>query len=181
MVVMEIITGLLPTRFIVLILFLLTSTIVLSSLSFLCGGNCNNTNYTVRAQQQRQQQTSQGAPLPIIPGLTGNILAIVSFLIGTSSFILGLRIQSAARTTTTTTASTSASSQSPSTLPSSVMNKYFELLILALITPSVVINIYGILLVGSHLFPEDYPYLLLLFALFVPVGAVLFLVRKLRT
>jgi hypothetical protein len=143
-------------------------------------GNCNNNYNTVRAQQQRQQQTSQGAPLPIIPGLTGNILAIVSFLIGTSSFILGLRIQSAARTTTTT-ASTSASSQSPSTLPSSVMNKYFELLILALITPSVVINIYGILLVGSHLFPEDYPYLLLLFALFVPVGAVLFLVRKLRT
>jgi hypothetical protein len=141
--------------------------------------NYNNNYNTVRAQQQRQQQTSQGAPLPIIPGLTQNILAIVSFLIGTS-FILGLRIQSAARTTTNT-ASTSASLQSPSTLPSSVMNKYFELLILALITPSLVINIYGILLVGSHLFPEDYPYLLLLFALFVPVGAVLFLVGKLRT
>jgi hypothetical protein len=100
-------------------------------------GNYNNNYNTVRAQQQRQQQTSQGAPLPIIPGLTQNILAIVSFLIGKSSFILGLRIQSAARTTTT--ASTSASSQSPSILPSSVMNKYFELLILALITPSVVI------------------------------------------
>ena len=59
------------------------------------------------------------------------------------------------------------------------MNKYFELLILALVIPSVIINIYGILLVGSHLYPEDAPYLLLLFALFIPVGAVLFLVRKL--
>jgi hypothetical protein len=59
------------------------------------------------------------------------------------------------------------------------MNKYFELLILALVIPSVIINIYGILLVGSHLDPEDTPYLLLLFALFIPIGAVLFLVRKL--
>jgi hypothetical protein len=59
------------------------------------------------------------------------------------------------------------------------MNKYFELLILALGIPSVIINIYGILLVGSHLDPEDTPYLLLLFALFIPIGAVLFLVRKL--
>ena len=179
---MKTITRFLPNRFIALLLFFLTSSIIPLSLSFLC---LDNNNITVRAQQQQQQQqqqqTSQGSPLPLIPGITGNILAVVSFLIGTSSFILGLRIQSAARTTTTTTASTSASSQSPSTLPSSVMNKYFELLILALITPSVVINIYGILLVGSHLFPEDYPYLLLLFALFVPVGAVLFLVGKLRT
>ena len=60
------------------------------------------------------------------------------------------------------------------------MNKYFELLILALVIPSVIINIYGILLVGSHLYPGDAPYLLLLFALFIPAGAVLFLVRKLR-
>jgi hypothetical protein len=42
------------------------------------------------------------------------------------------------------------------------------------------LNIYGILLVGSHLDPEDTPYLLLLFALFISTGAVLFLVRKLR-
>jgi hypothetical protein len=40
---------------------------------------------TAKAEQQEQQQTSQGAALAIIPGLTGNILAIVSFLIGTSS------------------------------------------------------------------------------------------------
>ena len=58
-------------------------------------------NNTVRAQQQQQQQlTSQGSPIAIIPGLTQNVLTIVSFLIGTSSFILGLRLQNAARTTT---------------------------------------------------------------------------------
>ena len=156
----------------VLILFLLTSSIILLSLFFLSMDN----NNAVRAQQQqqRQQQTSQGAPLAIIPGLTGNILAVVSFLIGTSSFILGLRIQNAARTTTT------ASTPTSSMLPSSLMNKYFELLILALIIPSIIINIYGILLVGSHLYPEDVPYLLILFALFIPAGVVLFLVGKLR-
>jgi len=156
----------------VLILFLLTSSIILLSLFFLSIDN----NNAVRAQQQqqRQQQTSQGAPLAIIPGLTGNILAVVSFLIGTSSFILGLRIQNAARTTTT------ASTPPSSMLSSSLMNKYFELLILALIIPSIIINMYGILLVGSHLYSEDVPYLLILFALFIPAGAVLFLVGKLR-
>ncbi|HMH09163.1 MAG TPA: hypothetical protein VK553_00510 [Candidatus Nitrosopolaris rasttigaisensis] len=128
-------------------------------------------NNTVSAQQQ---QTSQGTPIAIIPGLTQNVLTIVSFLIGTSSFILGLRIQNATRTTTESSSSTTP------TLPSSIMNKYFELLILALVIPSVIINIYGILLVGSHLYPGDAPYLLLLFALFIPAGAVLFLVRKLR-
>jgi hypothetical protein len=129
----------------------------------------------VRAQQQQQQQqTSQGSPLPLIPGITGNILAVVSFLIGTSSFILGLRIQSAAKIPTTSTSS------STTTLPSSLMNKYFELLILALVIPSVVINIFGILVVASHLYPEDFPYLLILYALFIPAGAVLFLVGKLR-
>jgi hypothetical protein len=97
-------------------------------------------------------------------------------LIGTSSFILGLRIQSAARTTTTT-GSTSSSS---ATLPSSVMHKYFELLILALVIPSIGINAYGILLVGSHLYLPDAPYLSLLFALFIPAGAILFLVKKLH-
>jgi len=154
-----------------LLLFLLTSTIMLLSLSFMCIDN-----NTVRAQQQQQQLTSQGSPIAIIPGLTQNVLTIVSFLIGTSSFILGLRIQNAARTTTE---SRSSSSQPP-TLPTSIMNKYFELLILALVIPSVIINIYGILLVGSQLYPGDTPYLLLLFALFIPAGAVLFLVRKLR-
>ena len=127
-------------------------------------------------QQQPQPQTTQGLPIVIVPAIIGNILAVVSFLIGTSSFILGLRIQSAARTTTTT-GSTSSSS---ATLPSSVMHKYFELLILALVIPSIGINAYGILLVGSHLYLPDAPYLSLLFALFIPAGAILFLVRKLR-
>jgi hypothetical protein len=155
-----------------LCLFLLTFTIILLSVSFMC----MDIN-TVRAQQQQQtqQQTSLGAPVAIIPGLTQNVLTIVSFLIGTSSFILGLRMQNAARTTPEST-----SSSSTPMLPSSIMNKYFELLILALVIPSVIINIYGILLVGSHLYPGDAPYLLLLFALFIPAGAVLFLVRKLR-
>ena len=54
--------------------------------------------YVSKAQQQLQSQTRTGAPLAIVPGLTGNILTAVSFLIGTSSFILGLRIQSASKT-----------------------------------------------------------------------------------
>jgi hypothetical protein len=127
-------------------------------------------------QQQPQPQTAQGLPIVLVPAIIGNILAVVSFLIGTSSFILGLRIQSAARTTTTT-GSTSSSS---ATLPSSVMHKYFELLILALVIPSIGINAYGILLVGSHLYLPDAPYLSLLFALFIPAGAILFLVKKLH-
>jgi hypothetical protein len=125
-------------------------------------------------QQQPQPQTAQGLPIVIVPAIIGNILAVVSFLIGTSSFILGLRIQSAARITTTGSTSSSA------TLPSSVMHKYFELLILALLIPSIGINAYGILLVGSHLYLPDAPYLSLLFALFIPAGAILFLVKKLH-
>src|SRR5919199_3384461 len=125
-------------------------------------------------QQQPQPQTAQGLPIVIVPAIIANILAVVSFLIGTSSFILGLRIQSAARTTTT------GSTSSSSTLPSSEMHKYFELLILTLVIPSIGINAYGILLVGSHLYLPDAPYLSLLFALFIPAGAILFLVKKLH-
>ena len=62
----------------------------------------------------------------------------------------------------------------------SIITKYYELLIVALVAPSIVINIYGILLVSSHLYPEDTPYLLLLFVLFIPIGAILFLVKKLH-
>ena len=131
---------------------------------------------TAQQQQQSQPQTSQGLPIVIVPAIIGNILAVVSFLIGTSSFILGLRIQSAARIATTT-----GSTSSPSaTLASSTMHKYFELLILALVIPSIGINAYGILLVGSHLYLPDAPYLSLLFALFIPAGAILFLVKKLH-
>jgi hypothetical protein len=148
----------------VLIIVLLAAASILTS-----------TLQAARAQQQPQPQTAQGLPIVIVPAIIGNILAVVSFLIGTSSFILGLRIQSAARTTTT--GSTSSSS---ATLPSSVMHKYFELLIFALVIPSIGINAYGILLVGSHLYLPDAPYLSLLFALFIPAGAILFLVKKLH-
>ena len=150
----------------VLIIVLLAAASILTS-----------TLQAARAQQQQPQpQTAQGLPIVIVPAIIGNILAVVSFLIGTSSFILGLRIQSAARTTTTT-GSTSSSS---ATLPSSEMHKYFELLILTLVIPSIGINAYGILLVGSQLYLPDAPYLSLLFALFIPAGAILFLVKKLH-
>ena len=120
-------------------------------------------NNTVSAQLQNQtaQSTRLGAPLAVVPGITGNVLTVVSFLIGTSSFILGLRIQNA-------------------TKPSSI-TRYFELLILALVVPAIFINIFGILLVGGHLYPEDSPYLALVYALFIPAGAILFLVVKLRS
>jgi hypothetical protein len=126
-------------------------------------------------QQQRQQQTSRGTPISLIPSLSGNTSGIVSFLIGTSSFILGLRIHSAVRTAT-------GSTSTPSTARlDSILNKYFEILILALIIPAIFTNIFGILLVGSHLYPEDYPFLLYLFVLFIPAGAVLVLDRKLKS
>jgi hypothetical protein len=129
-------------------------------------------NAAGQQQQQPQPQTTQGLPLVFIPAFTGNILAVVSFLIGTSSFILGLRMQSASRTIT--------ESSSSSTLPLSTMHKYFELLILALVIPAIGLNTYGILVLASHLYLADSPYLLLLFVLFIPAGAILFLVSKLR-
>jgi hypothetical protein len=121
----------------------------------------------VFAEGQQQQYTN--TPITLIPGLTQNVLTIVSLLIGTSSFILGLRIQNLAR-------STSSSSSSSS----SIMNKYFDLLILALAIPSIIIIIFGIILVGNKHDPGDFAYLLLLFALFIPAGVVLFLVKKLN-
>ncbi|MFL6370375.1 MAG: hypothetical protein ACJ72F_06040 [Nitrososphaeraceae archaeon] len=36
---------------------------------------------TAAGEQQQQPQTSQGLPIVIIPSITGNILAVVSFLI----------------------------------------------------------------------------------------------------
>jgi uncharacterized SAM-binding protein YcdF (DUF218 family) len=125
-------------------------------------------NYTVDAQQQNQtaQSTRLGAPVAIVPGVTGNVLTVVSFLIGTSSFIMGLRIQNAAKSTTASSLS---------------ITKYFEILILALVIPAIIINIFGILLVGSHLYPADSPYLVLVYALFIPAGAILLLVIKLHS
>ena len=129
------------------------------------------------------EYTRTGAPLTIVPGLTSNVLTAVSFLIRTSSFILGLRIQSISKTTTTSRSDgvqiePPGSSQSPS--PMATITKYYEILILALVFPAVVINIYGILAVASHLYLEDNPYLVLLFVLFIPISAILFLVKKLH-
>jgi hypothetical protein len=117
-----------------------------------------------------QQQPYTNTPITLIPGLTQNVLTIVSLLIGTSSFILGLRIQNLARST----------SSSSSLSSSKIMDKYFDLLILALVIPSVIIIIFGIILVGNNLDPGDFAYLLLLFALFIPAGVVLFLIKKLH-
>jgi hypothetical protein len=52
---------------------------------------------------------------------------------------------------------------------------------LALVIPAIIINIFGILLVGSHLYSGDSPYLVLVYALFIPAGAILFLVAKLHS
>jgi hypothetical protein len=162
-------------RFTLLSLFLLIFNVNLLSILFLHIGNNNIAMAEQQQIQQQQQQTRQGAPLAIVPGLTGNILATVSFLIGTSSFILGLRIQSASRSV-----SPSSTPTTQSTLSSSTINKYFDFLIFASVIPSIVINVYGILLIGSHLYPEDTPYLLLLFVLFIPMSVILFLVKKLH-
>jgi hypothetical protein len=125
-------------------------------------------SFVVAEGQQQQQYTN--TPITLIPGLTQNVLTIVSLLIGTSSFILGLRIQNLARSTPSSSSSSS----------SIIMNKYFDMLILALAVPSIIIIIFGIILVGNKLDPGDFAYLLLLFALFIPAGVVLFLVKKLH-
>lgn len=155
---------------------LLTLTFLFTFVPYLSLDN----NYTIKAQQKDQQMeyTRTGAPLNIVPGLTSNILTGVSFLIGTSSFILGLRIQSASKTIMALDDSTKI--EKPNAPPSTTIIKYYELLILALVLPAIVINIYGIIAVASHLYFEDAPYLLLLFVLFIPIGVILFLVKKLH-
>lgn len=112
--------------------------------------------------------TETKIPIVLIPAITQNILTIVSFLIGTSSFVLGLRIQHISR---------SSSSSSPLW---KIMNKYFDMLILALVIPAIVLIIFGIMILGNQMDPGDLAYLLLLFVLFIPAGAVLFLVSRLR-
>ena len=112
--------------------------------------------------------TETKIPIVLIPAITQNILTIVSFLIGTSSFVLGLRIQHISR---------SSSSSSPLW---KIMNKYFDMLILALVIPAIILIIFGIMILGNQMDPGDLAYLLLLFVLFIPAGAVLFLVSRLR-
>ena len=155
---------------------LLTLTFLFTFLSYLSVDN----DYIIKAQQMEQQMeyTRTGVPLTIVPGLTSNILTGVSFLIGTSSFILGLRIQSASKTITPI--DNRAQTGRPTLSPSTTITRDYELLILALVFPAIVINIYGILAVASHLYSEDAPYLILLFVLFIPIGAILFLVKKLH-
>ena len=88
-------------------------------------------------------------------------------MIGTSSFIVGLRIQNITKATTTL---------------SSSVTKYFEILILTLVIPAIIIIIYYIIfLVGTHLYPADSPYLALVYVLLIPAGAILFLVIRLRS
>ena len=102
---------------------------------------------------------SEGTDARVATSATQNFLTVVSFLTGTSSFILGLSISNASKLSAT-------------------MNRYFRILILAMVIPAIVIIIYGIAVVGSALGPGDEHYLLLLFLLFVPTGAILFLLSR---
>lgn len=124
-------------------------------------------SFTSYVLAQEIQQNS--IPITLIPAITQNILTIVSLLIGTSSFVLGLRIQNLAKPASSTA--------SPSLI---IINKYMDTLILALVFPSLFIIIFGIILVGIQLEPGDLAYLLLLFALFIPAGVILLLIRNLR-
>lgn len=99
-------------------------------------------------EQQDKVTTGDISATSIATSVTQNLLTVVSFLIGTSSFILGLSIQNISKVE-----------------PNPIINKYFNVLILALVVPSVIIIAYGIGLVGSTLEPGDVHYLLLLFSL----------------
>lgn len=110
-------------------------------------------------QDQLDQEKSNP---PLVTGITQNLLTVVSFLVGTTSFILGLTIQNTSRLTAT-------------------MNTYFRMMILALLLPALVIITYGIIITAFTLDPGDEHYLLLLFALYVPSGVILFLLGKLHS
>src|SRR5215831_8557041 len=172
---MEIMARSLPGHFITLLLFLLTFTLL--SLSSIC---INDSNAVTE-----QHQTSRGEPVVIVPGLMDNVLTLVSFLFLGCFFVLGLRIQSAERTRTGSTSQSSSSS--------SLIDKYFLLLILVSLIPAIIVIIYGIVLIGVYLYGTintpsgtsaymqgNVSYLLLLFVFFIPIGAVLFLVKKLH-
>src|SRR5215467_1188986 len=175
---MEIIARSLPGHFIMLLLFLLT--FILLSLSSICIDDSNAVT--------EHQQTSRGQPVVIVPGLMDNVLTLVSFLFLGCFFVLGLRIQSAERTTRG-----SASQSSSPTSSSSLIDKYFLLLILVSLIPAIIVIIYGIVLIGMYLFGTintpsgksaylqgNVSYLLLLFICFIPAGAVLFFIKKLH-
>src|ERR687891_2635056 len=88
-------------------------------------------------QDQLDQEKSNP---PLVTGITQNLLTVVSFLVGTTSFILGLTIQNTSRLTAT-------------------MNKYFRMMILALLLPALVIITYGIIITAFTLDPGDEHYL----------------------
>ena len=90
-----------------------------------------------------------------------NLLTVVSFLLGTASFILGIHIQNFTKLT-------------------NLMNKYLKMLILALVFPSIFIIMYGIILTSVNIAPGDIHYLIILSILFVPASIILFLVSKLK-
>ena len=89
-----------------------------------------------------------------------NMLTVVSFLIGTCSFILGLTIQNSSKM-------------------SMQIYKYSKILMLAMVIPSLITITYGIIIVGYGLELGDISYLLLLFVLYVPAGVIVLLISKL--
>jgi hypothetical protein len=112
--------------------------------------------------EQRDQLDQDSSKPALVTGITQNLLTVVSFLVGTTSFVLGLTIQNASKMTAT-------------------MHSYFRTMILALLVPAIVIITYGVIVTAYTLDPGDEHYLLLLFALYVPSGAILFLLRKLHS
>lgn len=112
---------------------------------------------------QDQSVTEKQPSNPVlVAAITQNLLTIIAFLIGTASFVLGLSIQNASRLTT-------------------AMNRYFRTMILTLLIPSIVIISYGVVIVAYSVDPGDEHYLLLLFALYVPSGAILFLLTRIHS
>jgi len=89
-----------------------------------------------------------------------NMLTVVSFLIGTCSFILGLTIQNSSKM-------------------SIQIYRYSKILMLAMVIPSIITITYGIVIVGYGLELGDISYLLLLFVLYVPAGIIILLISKL--
>ena len=165
------------------LLFLLTFIIILLSLSPICIGHSNAVT--------EQQQSSITTPIAVVPLIMQNLLTLICFLFLACYFVVGLRIQSAARTTTEST------SQSSSPSHRSVIDEYFLVLILSSLVPALIVTIYGIVLIysyisgslhatfGNHVYVSyvegNYSYLLLLFVCFIPAGAVLFLLKKLHS
>ena len=98
---------------------------------------------------------TQNSDITIITSVTQNLLTVISVLLGSSSFILGLNIQNVSRL-------------------SEVTNNYLKILVLALVSPAIFIIIYGIVLVGGTIESGDVHYMIILLSLFIPSGAYYF-------